>query len=129
MPEGKGYKKVSKRVSESDAAYSAHGAKAPSPGREKLGETGPMWELKPTKGKQPEQGSKSIDQASKDTASMEPARKMGKSGKGKDSRAASAESASKLSVKGPNEGKSYKSEHSHKSENSHGSSHSMGKSY
>lgn len=108
MPEGKGYKKVGKRVSGEHQAYSAHGMKAPSPGQQAMGETGPQWEMKPTKGKQPDQGSKSIDQASKETASMEPARKVGKSGKGKDSRAASAEAASKLAVKGPNQGKDYK---------------------
>jgi len=104
-------KKVSKRVSEEAAAYSAHGAKAPSPGAQAQGETGPMYELKPTKGKQPAQGSKNIDKASKETASMEPARSMGKAGKGKDSRAAGAEAASKLDVKGPNQGKDQSMKH------------------
>lgn len=98
-------KKASKRVSESEAAYSAHGMKAPKPGKAAEGKV-QATELAPHKGKKPEQGSKSIDQASKETASMEIGRTVGKSGKGKDSRAVSAEQKQPLDVKGPNEGTS-----------------------
>lgn len=101
-------KKVSKRVSQDQQAYSAHGMKAPRPGQEQMQDPGSSYELKPTKGQQPEQGSKSIEQASKETASMEVGRKLGMSGKGKDSRAASAESSSDLEVQGPNQGSDLK---------------------
>lgn len=104
-------KKVSKRVSDKESAFKAHGAKLPKASSAKLGETGPMHELKPTKGSQPAQGSKSIEKASQETASMEPGKQVGKSGKGKDSRAAGAESASKLDVKGPNQGESQSMDH------------------
>jgi len=53
-------------------------------------------ELRPTKGKMPEMGKKSADQASKEVASMSTGRAMGRSGKGKAQEASKAEAGSPL---------------------------------
>lgn len=99
-------KKVSKRVSPDQQAYPAHGKKAPRPGQTQMQDPGPSHELKPTKGKQPVQGSKKIEQASKETASMSVGQSMGQKPSKMDSRASAAQSSSQLDVKGPNQGES-----------------------
>ena len=87
---------TNKKVDKKHEAYSSKGSK-PAQGKPEATYDVGQRELKPTKGKKQEMGKKAEDQASAEVASMSTGRAMGKSGKGKSSEAAKAESGTQFS--------------------------------